>query len=287
MQSMNRQTLTGKRGWPGRRWLLACLVIAAAGFAAPAAAQAKTADLSVTQTASADPVRAGLEFSYTVSVSNAGPDSVNSVTLVDELPHRVDLLAVSTSQGFCRSQSRLRCLLGPLAPGAGATVSIQVRVKVQKTFLNVVHVDSKADDPDGRNNVSRLRSNVVPAEPVPCGGATATIVGTDGPDNIVGTDGRDVIAALGGDDTVTALDGDDTVCGSGGDDVVKGNAGADDIRGGGGKDRLSAGTGNDIVYGKGGDDVLHGGQGKDELRGDGGRNKCFGDGGRTIKFSCS
>jgi hypothetical protein len=80
------------------------------------------------------------------------------------------------------------------------------------------------------------------AEPVLCNGATATIVGTPGPDIVRGTTGDDVIAGLGGPDIMSGLGGDDVVCGGAGPDVLRGNAGADLLIGDGGPDVAVGGT---------------------------------------------
>jgi hypothetical protein len=73
-------------------------------------------------------------------------------------------------------------------------------------------------------------------ECVPCGGVTATIVGTDAKETLTGTAGPDVIAAKAGADTVIGLGGDDVLCGEIGKDVLKGGAGRDRLIGGRGRD---------------------------------------------------
>jgi Ca2+-binding RTX toxin-like protein len=101
-----------------------------------------------------------------------------------------------------------------------------------------------------------------------CKGRTATIVGTNGPDEIVGTDDRDVIAALDGNDEVSGLEGNDVICG---------NAGRDELRGGKGKDKLFGQKGRDRLKGQKGKDRLRGGKGNDVCnggRGDDSASKC-------------
>src|SRR5512134_1612640 len=79
--------------------------------------------------------------------------------------------------------------------------------------------------------------------PIPtCGGETATLVGTEGPDVLTGTEGNDVIVALGGDDLVNG----------GGEGLA-----VDVICGGEGNDTLNAGGGAiAALSGDGGDDTL-------------------------------
>ena len=102
-----------------------------------------------------------------------------------------------------------------------------------------------------------------------CGGRTATIVGTEGPDELDGTDGADVIVGLGGADIINGFDGNDLICAGRGADIVDGGPGRDRIWGNAGADELSGSGGRDRLFGQGGDDVLHGGGGNDRLRGGG------------------
>lgn len=90
-----------------------------------------------------------------------------------------------------------------------------------------------------------------------CGGQTATVVGTSGPDTLTGTSGPDVIVGLDGHDTIDGLDGDDVICGGRGVDTINAGSGADEVWGGG--DGFNHGREGDWVMGGAGDDVLHGG----------------------------
>ena len=79
----------------------------------------------------------------------------------------------------------------------------------------------------------------LPDHELTCGGAVATIVGTEGDDLLIGTDGDDVIKSFGGDDTIFGLDGNDIICSGSGDDYIHGGAGDDELRAGFGDDSLS------------------------------------------------
>jgi Ca2+-binding RTX toxin-like protein len=83
--------------------------------------------------------------------------------------------------------------------------------------------------------------------PIPtCGGETATLVGTEGPDVLTGTEGSDVIVALGGDDLVNGGGeglGVDLICGGEGNDTLNAGGGlAAALSGDGGDDTLAPGT---------------------------------------------
>ncbi len=117
-----------------------------------------------------------------------------------------------------------------------------------------------------------VKAPVVTPKPK-CGGLTATIKGTPGPDILTGTPGRDVITALGGNDRIIALGGNDVVCGGNGKDRVNG---------GGGRDRIIGGRGNDVLNGSRGPDRILGGPGRDRLIGGPGRDRLFAGAGRDI-----
>ncbi|HEX2359509.1 MAG TPA: hypothetical protein VHH72_06805 [Solirubrobacterales bacterium] len=80
---------------------------------------------------------------------------------------------------------------------------------------------------------------------VPCGGANATLTGTEGRDVLRGTSRRDVIAALAGADVVRGLAGRDTICGGIGKDTLVGGGGRDRLLGGRGRDLCKGGRGRD------------------------------------------
>jgi uncharacterized repeat protein (TIGR01451 family) len=257
---------SGGTGWRRALGGLAAAVVAL--VLAPTGAFAATADLSVDKSDAPDPVTVGSELTYTVAVANAGPEAASGVELEDKLPSKVDFVAAVPSQGSCELRGRnVRCALGTVASGAGASVAIRVIPRDDGQIVNSATVSSADTDPQPANNTDTEATTVVPAPPPPtCGGREATIVGTDGNDVLTGTDKRDVIVALRGDDQVRALGGRDLVCGFGGSDRLKGQADGDELRGGGGDDRLGGGAGDDLLRGGTGRDRCRGGPGADVKR---------------------
>ena len=122
---------------------------AAKTWTAPAAA----ADLSVSKSDSPDPVNVGSTLTYTITVKNNGPQSAQSVKLVDTLPGGLTYLSTTTSRGSCsRSGAVVTCQLGTLASGATATIKICVKTTVAGTVTNTAVVSSSTSDPNGANN---------------------------------------------------------------------------------------------------------------------------------------
>jgi uncharacterized repeat protein (TIGR01451 family) len=126
------------------------------------------ADLSVTKVADQDPVAAGTDLTYTVTVANAGPNTAVDVELLDELPAEVTLV---TADPRCAPPvaSDLTCDLGDLAAGASTEVEIEVAVPADLVYLaggpatitNRATVSSTTDDLDPTNDTAMLDTTVV------------------------------------------------------------------------------------------------------------------------------
>ena len=241
----------------------------------PTTAEAATADLAVTTTDSPDPVVEGAELTYTVTISNLGPESASGVTLTDELSSQVQFVSASASQGSCDIKGKtVTCELGMLAVG-DATVTIKVTPKKAGQLTNSasVAIAQGDDDPGSANNTDTETTTVNAAGGggggaggATCGGRAATQVGTGGPDTLVGTPGGDVIKAKAGNDVIRGLQGNDIVCAGGGKDTLKGAAGNDRLKGGAGRDLLRGAGGSDDLLGGPGRDVCKGGPGRDTER---------------------
>src|SRR5207247_1245291 len=89
-------------------------------------APAASADLSITKGDVPDPVTAGQQLTYTLTVHNGGPDAAAGVSVSDVLPAGAAFVSATPSQGTCSGTSTVSCALGGLANGGSATVSIVV-----------------------------------------------------------------------------------------------------------------------------------------------------------------
>jgi uncharacterized repeat protein (TIGR01451 family) len=117
---------------------------------------APSADLSVTKTDSPDPAHVGQKLTYTIPVTNNGPDSAAGISLTDTLPKTTGFGSVSTTQGTCtRTKKGVTCNLGTLASGATATVTIVVKPTQKGTITNTVTVAATSpSDPNTANNTA-------------------------------------------------------------------------------------------------------------------------------------
>ncbi|CAN7249844.1 IPTL-CTERM sorting domain-containing protein [Acidovorax sp. LjRoot117] len=132
------------------------------------------ADLRVvSKTAAPDPVVAGANLTYVITVENLGPASATNVVVSDTLASLVNtggFQSATPSQGTCTpnsvtngTQQNLSCNLGTLAMGAQATVTVVVRPSIGATGprTNTATVRSTdVGDPVQSNNSGSVTSQV-------------------------------------------------------------------------------------------------------------------------------
>jgi len=118
---------------------------------------APAADLSVTKSDSPDPVIAGNELYYTITVHNNGPDAASDIHVTDTLPSQVKFVT-STTPCDVVGQT-VTCDIPDLDSGDSFSFTIKVAVKTNAaaggptTITNTVSVASgESLDPDLSNN---------------------------------------------------------------------------------------------------------------------------------------
>ncbi|MFO1464018.1 MAG: DUF11 domain-containing protein [bacterium] len=95
------------------------------------------------------PTAVGSTFTYTITVTNEGPDAAPDVQLNDPLPAQVNFVGpITASQGSCTNiANTVKCDLDALALGATATVSFPViAVAPSNAVVNTVTVTSTPKD---------------------------------------------------------------------------------------------------------------------------------------------
>ena len=108
----------------------------------------KRADLSVTKTASTLTPNVGDNITFTITVSNAGPDAATNVTVADLLPSGYTYVSKLPSQGTY-TQASGAWVIGTIANGGSATLTVTATVKDTGTYANTAQVNSVTEnDPD-------------------------------------------------------------------------------------------------------------------------------------------
>ncbi|HEX6900101.1 MAG TPA: DUF11 domain-containing protein [Thermoanaerobaculia bacterium] len=132
-----------------------------------AAANAQTADLSITKQVTPAQASPGDIVTYTLTAHNAGPDTVFPL-LLDSLPSGLTLVSAPRCAEF--PAMILTCSLeSSLAPGQEASITIVARVEniPDGTIVNGANITG-FDDPDLTNNFDEATLRVVtPISAVP------------------------------------------------------------------------------------------------------------------------
>ena len=118
-----------------------------------------SADLSLTKTTPTTNAPQGSTLTYTIVLTNNGPDAATSVVMSDTLPAQLLFRSITTPAGFtCTTPAvgtngTITCNAATMANGASATFTLVVEVAASSgTFSNTASASSTANDPNGGNS---------------------------------------------------------------------------------------------------------------------------------------
>jgi uncharacterized repeat protein (TIGR01451 family) len=151
------------------------VALAAGVLCAPAAAQGPaSADLAVTKVDSPDPVGPGQNITYTIAVTNNGPDTASNVTLTDALPANTTFVSASQQSGpaftlttpAAGAGGTFTATSATMAAGASAVFTLVVQVDPgtppATTISNTASVSTTSTDVNGANDDSTALTTVSP-----------------------------------------------------------------------------------------------------------------------------
>jgi uncharacterized repeat protein (TIGR01451 family) len=120
-------------------------------------------DLALAKTTAAVAIHAGDTFTYTLTVTNAGPSTATGVVITDTLPTGLTYVS-STGGGVAAGSTVTWTLAGPIAPLGTASVDLTVKVADDQVnpFTNTATVTSAAGETDTNpaNNTASLLSTL-------------------------------------------------------------------------------------------------------------------------------
>jgi uncharacterized repeat protein (TIGR01451 family) len=126
-------------------------------------------DLAVTKTGAPNPVSEGANITWTMVVTNNGPDTDTGVTVSDPLPAGTTFVSVSTTRGTCTGGAIISCNLGTMAAGESITITLVTTANVAETITNTVHVVGDKPETNLANNTASASVVVQGITPVkPC-----------------------------------------------------------------------------------------------------------------------
>jgi uncharacterized repeat protein (TIGR01451 family) len=142
------------------------------------------ADLQIEKSASPVPATPGSDETYTLQVTNKGPDAAENVTVNDRLPAGLSFASASPGcqpveptpntlpppppashrRRTTEPGPKISCTLGEMEVGAHATLTIVAHVanSVTEGFINIASVSSITPDPDLSNNAAAVNTPVPP-----------------------------------------------------------------------------------------------------------------------------
>jgi uncharacterized repeat protein (TIGR01451 family) len=113
------------------------------------------ADLALLKSAASETAIVGNDLTYTLVVTNLGPNIATSVTVTDRLPAHVDFVSATPSQGTCTQIAGIvTCDLGDVA--TRATVDITVNPTDIGSICNTAVVAGVVNDPNSANNTAAV-----------------------------------------------------------------------------------------------------------------------------------
>jgi uncharacterized repeat protein (TIGR01451 family) len=120
-------------------------------------------DLVLAVTALPEPVFIGSNLTYTIVVSNAGPNDAPGVLLTNTLPASVHLKSASTTAGSLNTNiTPIVGTLGTMNGASSATILLVVVPQSAGTIFNTASVGSLYEDPALANNSSTVATTVSP-----------------------------------------------------------------------------------------------------------------------------
>ncbi len=150
-----------------------------------------SADLSISKTDSPDPVNAGANLTYTITVNNAGPTNASSVSLSDTLPSNTTFVSMAAPAGWVcvnpavGATGTVTCTNPSVATGSNVfTLVVKVAnvIAPGSTISNTATVSTTTADPNTGNESATATTTV--ASPANVSG-TKTVTGTFVPSGAV------------------------------------------------------------------------------------------------------
>jgi uncharacterized repeat protein (TIGR01451 family) len=135
-----------------------------------------------------DPLSVGDQLTYTVVVTNNGPNDATGASLSQILPPGVSFVSATSAQGSCSEAGGVvSCSLGTLTMGQSTIITVVVTPTSAGTLTSTAIVSANESDPDLGNNANAAVTRVLgplatpTATPTPTATETATPAETQTP----------------------------------------------------------------------------------------------------------
>jgi uncharacterized repeat protein (TIGR01451 family) len=167
------------------RWIIFAFTLVGVLLTPGVTAVAATADLSVSKVDSPDPVVAGSNITYTISVTNAGPDASSNVSLSDTTPPGTTFVSVTPGAGWTCPPlpvggTGTQTCTDPSVPVGTSTITLVLRVAAATPIGTVITNTASVTSPDD----AVTANNSASATTTVSGGANLVVLKSDSPDPV-------------------------------------------------------------------------------------------------------
>jgi uncharacterized repeat protein (TIGR01451 family) len=132
-------------------------------------------DLAIAKFGAPNPVLQNATLTYTLTVTNNGPQTATGVVAVDTLPTQVSYVSSSSTQGTCTQVAGVvTCTVGTMLNAAVVTITITTTAVTPSQAVNTAVVNSATPDPVLSNNTATITTLIEFPNAVRMGGFTAT-----------------------------------------------------------------------------------------------------------------
>ena len=111
-------------------------------------------DLQITKSAAPNPATLGNQVTWTMVVTNNGPNNATAVTMADPVPAGMSFVSVASSQGTCTGGALVSCTLGNLNVGASVTITLVTTASATGTIVNTATTVAKEQETNTANNTA-------------------------------------------------------------------------------------------------------------------------------------
>ncbi|WP_263144989.1 IPTL-CTERM sorting domain-containing protein [Pseudomonas sp. RIT-PI-AD] len=115
------------------------------------------ADLSLNKSSGTTALLPGDDVSYSIQVSNAGPEAARNAWVSDPLPSGLTYVSASPACSYVIASRTVRCAVSDLASGASESFTITTRLNqgfATSSLVNIANVSSDNDPTPGNNSGS-------------------------------------------------------------------------------------------------------------------------------------
>jgi uncharacterized repeat protein (TIGR01451 family) len=117
-------------------------------------------DLAVSKRASSGRVVVGQRVTYTIVVTNNGPDAAPNAKITDTFNKPATLVSVSTPQGTCTERIPITCELGTIAARASVRITVVIKPRVSGRARNAASATGDGTDTTPDNNIDTVDKTV-------------------------------------------------------------------------------------------------------------------------------